>query len=92
MLFTTDDIGGLKSEAVSAKPRARQNVIFELGYFVGKLGRKRVRVLTKGEEVEILTDYSGVIRIPIEDNYAWKMRLVRELRRAGYAVDANDAL
>lgn len=91
VLFTPDDIGALKGEFDNAKPRARENVIFELGYFIGKLGRSRVRVLTKGE-VEILSDYSGVIRIPMEDNDAWKLHLVRELRRAGYAVDANDAL
>lgn len=92
VLLTPDDTGALKGEGNSTKSRARQNVIFELGYFVGKLGRNRVRVLTKGEEVEILSDYSGVIGIPMDDNDGWKLRLVQELHSAGYAVDANDAI
>ena len=49
-LLTPDDVGALKDEAAEQlKPRARQNVIFELGYFIGKLGRKRVCLLLKGE-------------------------------------------
>lgn len=91
VLFTPDDIGALKGEFDNAKPRARQNVIFELGYFIGKLGRDGVRVLVKGE-VEILTDYSGVLYITMGDNDGWKLRLVQELQSAGYDVDANDAL
>ena len=92
VLLTPDDTGALKGEGNSTKSRARQNVIFELGYFIGKLGRDRVRVLTKGEEVEILSDYSGVIGIHMDDNDGWEKRLLRELKAAGYDVDANDAL
>lgn len=91
VLFTPDDVGALNSKIDSAEPRPRQNVIFELGYFIGKLGRDRVRVLVKGE-VAMLSDYSGVLRIAMDDNGGWKVSLVRELKNAGYAVDANDAL
>ena len=91
VLFTPDDKGALSGEIDSANPRPRQNVVFELGYFIGKLGRDRVRVLDKGE-VEILSDYSGVIRIPMDDNDGWKLRLVQELQSARYNVDANDVL
>ena len=47
-LLTPDDIGSLKDDD-DQSPRARQNVIFELGFFIGKLGRARVCALTKGK-------------------------------------------
>lgn len=87
-LLTPDDTGGLAEEEQSHKPRARQNVIFELGYFTGKLGRQGVCALTKGP-VEIPSDYYGVLYIPFEESGAWKMALVRELKTAGFEVDAN---
>ena len=58
VLMTPDDIGGPQSQGGNLGPRARQNVIFELGFFIGKLGRNRVCALTSGE-VEIPSDYSG---------------------------------
>lgn len=87
-LLTPDDTGGLEGEEQSRKPRARQNVIFEFGYFMGKLGRQRVCALIK-ENVETPSDYDGVLYIPIDDSGAWKMALVRELKTAGFEVDAN---
>ena len=62
-------------------------MIFELGYFIGRLGRNRVCALTKGEP-EIPSDYSGVVYIPMESG-DWKIPLVRELKATGFAVDAN---
>lgn len=61
-------------------------MIFEFGYFIGKLGRDRACALIKGE-VEIPSDYSGVLYIPLHDG--WEMKLIRELQHAGYKVDAN---
>ena len=86
-LLTPDDVGSaLGDDAV--QPRARQNVIFELGYFIGRLGRERVCALTKGQP-EIPSDYSGVVYIPMAD--AWTMELIKELKAAGLDVDANKA-
>ena len=85
-LLTADDMGYRRGEKVP-QPRARQNVIFELGYFVGSLGRKRVCALTKGQP-EIPSDYDGVVYIPMESN-GWKMELIGELKAAGFDVDAN---
>ena len=63
VLLTPDDRGGLASLPYeSQRQRARQNVIFELGYFIGRLGRNRVCALFS-ENVEIPSDYSGVIFI-----------------------------
>ena len=87
-LLTPDDTGGLAGEEQSHKPRARQNVIFELGYFTGKLGRPRVCALTKGT-VEIPSDYYGVLYIPLDESGAWRMKLVQELKNAGFEIDAN---
>ena len=42
VLLTPDDVGAFRDDKNKQKPRARQNVIFEFGYFIGKLGRKRV--------------------------------------------------
>ena len=87
-LLTPDDTGSLSEDEQSLKPRARQNVIFELGYFTGKLGRPRVCALTKGT-VEIPSDYYGVLYIPLDESGAWRMKLVQELKNAGFEIDAN---
>lgn len=74
-----------------ARPRARQNVIFELGFFVGKLGRSHVFALNREDsEFEMLSDYSGVVYTPYDGGSGrWRFELVRELKACGYDVDAN---
>ena len=91
ILLTPDDVGSLKGEEQNPKPRARQNVTFELGFLFGKLGRKRVCALTK-DEVEIPSDYAGVVYIPFDDHEGWKIPLIRELQAAGFTIDANRVL
>lgn len=92
VLLTPDDEGGLRGGEKSGRHRARQNVIFELGFFIGRLGRQRVCALTKGSAMEIPSDYSGVVYIPLDDGGAWRYHLVKELKSAGFDVDANLAL
>ena len=87
-LFTPDDVGGIADEDL--QPRARQNVVFEFGYFIGKYGRDRVRALVKGGP-EIPSDYSGVLHIPLDESGAWRLQLVREMKSAGFDIDANRA-
>lgn len=82
--MTPDDVGGNNKDNLS--PRARQNVVAELGYFLGKLGRNRVAALVKGE-VEIPSDFNGVVYTPLDDHGAWKMKLANELAHAGLSVD-----
>lgn len=74
-LWTADDFGNSKKD-VNLKKRARQNVIFETGFFIGKIGRENVIVLVE-EEVEIPSDYSGIIYIKIIGN--WKNELRNEI-------------
>lgn len=88
VLLTPDDVGKLASKRGKASPRARQNVIFELGLFLAKLGRQRVHALYK-EGVEIPTDYLGVLYTPLDDNGAWRMKLARELQAVGFDIDLN---
>jgi predicted nucleotide-binding protein len=86
VLLTPDDEGCKKGEAV--KPRARQNVVLELGYFVGRLGRERVCALKRGD-VELPSDFGGVIYEPFDEGGGWRQALGRELQAAGFAIDWN---
>lgn len=86
VLLTPDDEGHAKGE--DPKPRARQNVIAELGYFVGRLGRARVAVFKKGD-VEVPSDFAGVIYTPLDGGGAWKQNLGQELQEAGFEIDWN---
>ena len=75
ILMTPDDVGGLAGGATAY--RARQNVIFELGYFLGKLGAERVAALVVGD-IEKPSDYDGVVYIPYDKPGGWKLQLARE--------------
>lgn len=88
VLVTPDDTGGLTNE--DHRPRARQNVIFELGFFIGKLGSDRVCALMS-PEVEKPSDYDGVAYVPLDPNGGWKADLVRELAAARVPVDFSKA-
>ncbi|RZZ88370.1 TIR domain-containing protein [Pseudoxanthomonas winnipegensis] len=89
VLYTPCDIGGFANEP--QRPRARQNVVFEHGYLIGKLGRHNVSALVKGD-VEIPNDISGVVYVPLDQTGAWRVALAKELRTAGYPVDMNRAV
>lgn len=89
VLLTADDVGG--KDADSLRPRARQNVLLELGYFIARLGRERVCTLAKGD-LEIPTDFAGVVWEPLDDGGAWKTALARELKSAGHTVDWNKVM
>jgi predicted nucleotide-binding protein len=70
------------------KNRARQNVVFEHGYLIGKIGRKNVCALVKGD-VETPNDISGVVYIEMDTSKGWQMNVAKELKSSGYAVDFN---
>ena len=89
VLLTPDDVGrSVKEEEL--KPRARQNVLLELGYFICHLGRDRVCTLRRGN-VDIPSDFAGVVWENMDDGGGWRMSLARELKAAGHEVDLNKA-
>jgi predicted nucleotide-binding protein len=93
VLMTGDDEGSVKgpNEPPSRSSRVRQNVIFELGFFAAQLGRKPVSVLRENG-VEIPSDISGILYIPIDPSGSWRFKLAQELKTAGLRIDLNKAL
>lgn len=91
VLLTADDEGKPKGTSGRGHFRARQNVILELGYFLGKLGRQQVCTLYESG-VELPSDYAGVLFLPFDSAQEWRLPLLRELKAAGVHVDANKIL
>jgi predicted nucleotide-binding protein len=89
VLLTPDDEG--RPNSGELKPRARQNVILELGYFIGKLGRSRVCAL-KSDGLEIPSDILGVVWTDYDPKGAWQSGLAKELQAAGYEIDWNKVM
>ena len=91
ILLTPDDVGEQKKKENKLKLRARQNVILELGYFFGKLGRKRVCLLSKKgkKEIELPSDIYGIVYVPMDDCNKWQKQLAEEMKEAGLPIDRN---
>lgn len=88
VLYTPCDLGAPKEEKDQLKPRARQNVVFEHGYLIGKIGRENVCALVKGD-IEKPNDISGVVYIKMDEGDGWKLAVAREMKKRGYDVDLN---
>ncbi|EJG1184463.1 nucleotide-binding protein [Vibrio parahaemolyticus] len=89
VLLTPDDEGCVKGG--TPEPRARQNVLLELGYFIGRLGRDKVCALKRGA-LEIPSDFAGVVWQTMDSNGGWKQALARELEAAGHSIDWNKVM
>lgn len=88
VLYTPCDLGSKKGEEGNLQSRARQNVVFEHGFLIGKIGRKNVCALVKGK-IETPNDISGVVYVAMDENNGWQLTIARELRNSGYPVDLN---
>ena len=88
VLLTPDDMGFKKEDGPEkAEPRARQNVVMEMGMLISAFGRPNVAILKKGH-VEVPSDASGIIYIPFNDHVKETVpRLCDRLRQAGFALD-----
>jgi predicted nucleotide-binding protein with TIR-like domain len=64
---TPDDLGGPVAGEILRNPRARQNVWIEVGWFWGRLGRRRVLLLVKGD-VELPSDLKGIDHATYSDS------------------------
>ena len=92
VLLTGDDVGRLPSDPLGAEEtRPRQNVILELGFFLGRLGRERACPLYE-EGVQLPSDYDGVGFVKLDKEGGWQLKLARELKAASIPIDLNDAL
>lgn len=87
ILLTGDDHGNVKSN-MELLPRARQNVIFEMGYFFALLGRKNVACLHE-PDIEVPSDLAGRMYIKWTEDNDWKLRLIKEMQSAGLDVSAD---
>ena len=91
ILLTPDDVGASKNEQDNLQPRARQNVILELGYFWGKLGREHTCVFYK-EEVELPSDIRGISYVSINNPNEWQLQLAKEMQEAGLPIPPEKLL
>lgn len=89
VLLTPDDVGGPRDGP--QQPRARQNVVLELGYFIGKLGRRKVCAIKSGQ-LEIPSDIFGVVWTPYDAHGAWRSAIANELQAAGFKIDWNKVM
>ncbi len=84
--FTVDQVN-VEDSKRKIEYRARPNVIFEFGYFVGKLGRNRVCCLHKGEVV-IPSDLDGLVYKKVNDTVeSQAYSIIIELKAAGYQIN-----
>lgn len=88
VLYTPCDVGSVKGKEDELSNRARQNVVFEHGFLIGKIGRKNVCALVK-DEVEVPNDISGVVYVKMDSDDAWNLRVAKELKSSGYNIDMN---
>jgi predicted nucleotide-binding protein len=90
-LFTSDDFAIPRDKPKEKQAHVSQNVIFEFGYFVGRLGPGKVCALYE-EGLEIPSDYSGVVCIPMDFRGGWKLLIAKEIKQAGIEIDLNKAI
>ncbi len=89
VLYTECDYGRAKEVDQSLERfRARQNVVFEHGYLISKLGRDHVCALVKGN-VETPGDINGVVYVTMDTNGAWQIQLAKNMKAAGLNIDMN---
>jgi len=91
VIYTPDDFGGKQEKEKIELPRARQNVVFEHGFLMGKIGRSNVCALIKGN-LEKPNDISGVVYVNMDNHNGWQISIAKELKKSGYDIDMNSLL
>jgi predicted nucleotide-binding protein len=88
ILFTDDDLGKYKDDGELEK-RTRQNVIFEAGYFMGKIGRENTIILLE-QGLNFPSDLEGYVYFEIDKKQRWHLDVAKELKELGFKIDMND--
>ncbi|MGE5253913.1 MAG: TIR domain-containing protein, partial [Planctomycetaceae bacterium] len=91
ILLTGDDMGYPQEEPEEPKPRPAQNVIFEVGFLMGRLDPIRVCALYE-EGLDLPSEFKGSILIPYDEGGLWKLMVARALKMAQVEVDLNKAV
>jgi predicted nucleotide-binding protein len=91
ILLTPDDIATPRNKPKERQTRVSQNVMFEFGYFLSKLGRGRVCALYQ-EGVEIPSEYPGAVAIPMDSRGGWRLLVAKEIKQTGMEIDLNKAI
>ena len=90
-LLTADDMGYPQGEPDEPKPRPAQNVIFELGFLMGRLEPNLVCALYE-EGLDLPSEFKGSVLIPYDEGGMWKLLVARALKMANVDVDLNKAI
>ena len=88
VIYSPDDLGAKAASEPQLQPRARQNVVFEHGFLVAKLGRGSVAALVKGD-LEKPSDIDGIVYTVFDERGGWMLAVCKEMKNAGYAADMN---
>ena len=89
VLLSSDDEGRLRQNPpTELRARARQNVVFELGFFFGSLGRGKVCAVYD-KDLESPSDIQGIAYVERDPGGLWKYDVAKELSAAGYDVDLS---
>ena len=91
VLLTPDDVGGLAQKPDELQARARQNVILELGYFIGRLSRNRICALYK-QGVAIPSDFGSIVYVELDEKGGWRTKLAQEFVHAGMSIEIEGLL
>ena len=91
ILLTGDDYGYAKGKPEESQPRPRQNVVFELGFLIGRLQGQHVCALHE-EGLEMPSDYNGAVFIPYDAGGIWKLLVARAMKTANIDIDLNRAV
>jgi predicted nucleotide-binding protein len=91
ILLTPDDTCAPSTKLSETSTRARQNVVLELGYFMGKLSRNRVCALYE-PPTEVPSDIHGIAYVGVDRAGAWKTKLAQEFVEAGLTIDLKALL
>lgn len=90
-LLTADDCGYPKGKPEEAKLRSKQNVIFEMGFLIGRLKQNLVCALYE-DGLDLPSEYQGGVFIPFDPNGLWKLLVARTMKMANVDVDLNKAI